>query len=71
MKVVDGPESGNGLVERYQKTASSKILKEICRTVVDVPVDCIAGRRFSSNEMCSSEVPKSVFTQLLHAKREL
>jgi hypothetical protein len=36
VKVVDGPESGYGLLERYQKTKSSKILQEICRTVVDL-----------------------------------
>lgn len=34
VKVVDGPESGKGLLERYNKTKSSAILSEICSKLV-------------------------------------
>ena len=36
IKVVDGPESGYGLLERYQKTKSARLLEAICRKVVDL-----------------------------------
>ena len=35
VKVVDGPESGKGLLERYNKTKSSAILLEICDKIVE------------------------------------
>lgn len=35
VKVVDGPESGKGLLERYNKTKSSTILSEICAKLVE------------------------------------
>lgn len=35
VKVVDGPESGKGLLERYNKTKSSAILSEICAKLVE------------------------------------
>lgn len=34
VKVVDGPESGKGLLERYNKTKSSSILAEICAKLI-------------------------------------
>lgn len=35
VKVVDGPETGKGLLERYNKTKSSAILGEICAKLVE------------------------------------
>lgn len=35
VKVVDGPETGKGLLERYNKTKSSAILAEICAKLVE------------------------------------
>jgi Mrp family chromosome partitioning ATPase len=34
VKVVDGPETGKGLLERYNKTKSSQLLAEICAKIV-------------------------------------
>lgn len=36
VKVVDGPESGVGLVERYKKTQSSILLKDITAQIVQL-----------------------------------
>jgi hypothetical protein len=35
VKVVDGPETGKGLLERYNKTKSSAILADICAKMVE------------------------------------
>lgn len=35
VKVVDGPESGAGLVERYQATQSSVLFADIAKKIVE------------------------------------